>query len=45
MMNIKKLLILTAVILSLNSCITLGVAAAAGAVGYYCGSTSNCTGN
>ncbi len=38
----RILMLLLGIILALNSCVTLGVAAAAGAAGYYCGNTSNC---
>ncbi len=38
----KFLMLLLAMVLTLNSCVTLGVAAAAGAAGYYCGNTSKC---
>ena len=43
-MTKKRILILFGlIILDVNSCLALAAAGAGAGVGYYCGSTSNCT--
>ncbi|MDO5088241.1 MAG: hypothetical protein Q4D53_00500 [Leptotrichiaceae bacterium] len=43
-MTKRKILILSALVLTLNSCVAVVAGAAGGAVGYYCGTTSKCDG-
>ena len=44
-MTKKKILILLGVIvLTVNSCVAVAAAGVAAGVGYYCGTTSRCTG-
>ena len=43
MNNIKILLIMIAMIFTMNSCLAVAAAGAGAAGGYYCGKTSKCT--